>query len=186
MLRILQAKQSVLTNSNYKGTITKLVITEFVPAVRAFKNKLQTIDENLFGAVAKGVVSPIGGAIVASIVWRPVLADSGTARGNSRCLRSTGNNQCTLRGARSETRLQHFLHSGSGLNSLKTGSLAARYAQLFLSLEGQASPGPKESWVENRISRSEYIFRLPLLPEATPSPLRASPGALCPVFPLPF
>ena len=82
MLRILQAKQSVLTNSDYKGTITKLVTTEFVPAARAFKNKLQTIDENLFGAVAKGAVSVIGGQsllqLFGGLPWPTLVPLAGT------------------------------------------------------------------------------------------------------------
>jgi hypothetical protein len=34
------------------GAIQSLVTTEIIPAARAFKNKLQTIAETLFGAIA--------------------------------------------------------------------------------------------------------------------------------------
>jgi hypothetical protein len=62
-LSVLQAKQaSIGLDGDYAGAINSLVTTEIVPAARAFKNRLQTIADALFGAIAKGTVG--GGAAI--------------------------------------------------------------------------------------------------------------------------
>jgi hypothetical protein len=54
-LVVLQAKQaSIGPEGNYAGIIDKLVTTEVLPAARSFKNKLDTIGDNMFGKLATG------------------------------------------------------------------------------------------------------------------------------------
>lgn len=60
-LGAIQAKQSKIgLDGDYAGTIRQLVATEVMPAVTTFKKKMQTIDETLFGAIAKGAVGAVG------------------------------------------------------------------------------------------------------------------------------
>jgi hypothetical protein len=62
-LSVIQAKQAAIgLDGDYAGAIEKVITTEIKPAVQAFRNKLRTIDESLFGAVAKGVVGAAGGS----------------------------------------------------------------------------------------------------------------------------
>jgi hypothetical protein len=56
-LGMLQANQpSIGPEGDYAGEIDKVVTTEILPAARNFKNKLQTIGDTLFGALAKRAV----------------------------------------------------------------------------------------------------------------------------------
>jgi hypothetical protein len=83
-LGVIQTKQaSVGIDGDYRGTIDKLIDTEIRPAVRTFKNKLRSIDESLFGAIAKGVVGGAGGSSVVTLFgdlsWQRILAVGGAA-----------------------------------------------------------------------------------------------------------
>jgi hypothetical protein len=63
------------------------VTTEIVPAARAFKNKLQSIRESLFGNLAKGMLRALGTGSIGSIgltlfgalSWPHLLALAGPA-----------------------------------------------------------------------------------------------------------
>jgi hypothetical protein len=83
-LTVIQAKQACIgADGDYAGAIAKLVDTEIKPAVRTFKNKLQTIDESFFGAIAKGFVGAVGGSSVVTLFgdlsWPKIMALTGTA-----------------------------------------------------------------------------------------------------------
>jgi hypothetical protein len=76
---VIQSKQAAIgRDADYTGAIDRLIDTEIRPAARAFKNKLQAIDESLFGAIAKGVVAAAGGPSVLTIFgdlsWHRILA----------------------------------------------------------------------------------------------------------------
>jgi hypothetical protein len=67
-LSVLQAKQaSIGPDGDYAGEIDKVVTTEVLPAARTFRNKLQTIGESLFGALAKGAVGYLGSSAALSL-----------------------------------------------------------------------------------------------------------------------
>jgi hypothetical protein len=83
-LRVLQAKQAAIgPDGDYFAAIEKLIETEIRPAVRTFQNKLKTIDEALFGAMAKGVVGAAGGSSVVSLFgdlsWPKIVGLAGAA-----------------------------------------------------------------------------------------------------------
>ena len=77
-LDVLQVKLAAIgTEGDYGGAIEKMVTTEILPAARNFKNKLQTIRETQFGAVAKGAVSYLGSSAAlssfTSLSWENLL-----------------------------------------------------------------------------------------------------------------
>lgn len=81
-INLIQTKQAAIgVDGDYAGAIDKLVTTEIKPAVRTFRNKLQTIDESLFGAVAKGIISAAGGSSVVTLFgdlsWQKIIALAG-------------------------------------------------------------------------------------------------------------
>ncbi len=83
-LGVLQAKQAgIPPDGDYSGAVKKVVETEIVPAANAFKNKLQTINETLFGALAKGAVSYVGGStglnFFGDISWARLVVLAGLA-----------------------------------------------------------------------------------------------------------
>jgi len=83
-LTAIQAKQAAIgLDGDYAGEIAKLIDTEIRPAVRTFKNKLQTIDESLLGAAARGAVGAVGGSSVVTLFgdlsWVKVIALAGGA-----------------------------------------------------------------------------------------------------------
>jgi hypothetical protein len=78
-LSVIQSRQAGIgLDGDYTAAIEKLITTEIRPAVRTFKNKLRTIDESLFGAVAKGVVGAVGGSSVVTLFgdlsWQKIIA----------------------------------------------------------------------------------------------------------------
>jgi hypothetical protein len=78
-LSLLQIKQAGIgVSEDYVGAINRLINTEIKPAVQEFKNKLQTIDESLFGTIAKGAISAIGGGsaitIFGGLSWPGIAA----------------------------------------------------------------------------------------------------------------
>jgi hypothetical protein len=78
-LDVLQAKQAGIgMDGDYAGAINKLVDTEIKPAARTFKNKLQTIDDALFGAIAKGAIGAAGGSSLVNLLgdlsWPKIIA----------------------------------------------------------------------------------------------------------------
>jgi len=78
-LAVLHAKQDPFgTDSDYAAEIDKLITTEIRPAAREFRNKLQTIHETLFGALAKGV---IGAPVVLGVLGHLSLGSLLTASG---------------------------------------------------------------------------------------------------------
>lgn len=83
-LTILQTRQSAIgLDGDYAGAIATLINTEIKPAARTFKNKLQTIYESLFGAVAKGAIGAVGGSsamtVFGDLSWPKVMGLAGTA-----------------------------------------------------------------------------------------------------------
>lgn len=77
-LGAIQAKQaSIGVDGDYAGAIEKLITTEIKPAVQTFKNKLTTIDDSLFGAIAKGIIGAVGGssgvALFGDLSWPKIL-----------------------------------------------------------------------------------------------------------------
>lgn len=84
-LATLQEKHNTLVGTaNYEAAITYLVKTEIVPAARAFRNKLEAIDDSLYGSLAEGAITGIGASAALSIFgdmsWgRPVALGSGIA-----------------------------------------------------------------------------------------------------------
>ncbi len=56
-LNMIRQKQATIgLDGDYAGAITDLVNSEIKPAIRAFKNKMKTIDDALFGAIAVGAI----------------------------------------------------------------------------------------------------------------------------------
>jgi hypothetical protein len=83
-LSVIQSKQAVIgLEGDYAGAIRDVIDAEILPAVRTFKNKLQTIHETLFGAAAKGVVGAMGGSSVVTLFgelsWLRLMALAGAA-----------------------------------------------------------------------------------------------------------
>jgi hypothetical protein len=83
-LTLIQTKQVAIgVDGDYAGAIDKLVTAEIKPAVRAFRNRLQTIDESLFGAVAKGIIGSAGGTSVVTLFgdlsWEKIIALTGAS-----------------------------------------------------------------------------------------------------------
>lgn len=83
-LNLIQTKQATIgVGGDYAGAIDKLVTTEVKPAVQTFRNKLQTIDESLFGAVAKGIIGAAGGSSVVTLFgdlsWQKIIALAGAS-----------------------------------------------------------------------------------------------------------
>ncbi|MGA2878934.1 MAG: hypothetical protein ABSG13_08285 [Bryobacteraceae bacterium] len=82
-LSVIQAKQARIgADGDYAGAVSRLIETEIRPAVRTFKNKLRTIDEALFGAIAKGAVGALAGlTIFGDLSWPKIIGIAGTAVG---------------------------------------------------------------------------------------------------------
>ncbi|MBS1852809.1 MAG: hypothetical protein JST79_18040 [Acidobacteria bacterium] len=83
-INVIQSKQAAIgIDGDYAGMIEKLVAEEIRPAVQEFKSKLRTIDESLFGAIAKGVVGAAGGSSVVTLFgdlsWHKILALAGAS-----------------------------------------------------------------------------------------------------------
>jgi hypothetical protein len=81
-LSAIQSKQANIgIDGNYAGAIEKLIAEEIRPAVQTFKGKLRTIDESLFGAIAKGVIGAAGGSSVVTLFgdlsWQKIVALAG-------------------------------------------------------------------------------------------------------------
>lgn len=77
-LGMLQAKQaSVGVDGDYAGVIEKTIKTEIIPAVKKFRNQLQTIDEKLFGSLVSGAITGLSGAsaisIFADLSWEKII-----------------------------------------------------------------------------------------------------------------
>jgi hypothetical protein len=77
----IQAKQAVIgIDGDYRGAIERIVNTEIVPAVRNFRNKLATINESFYGALAKGVVGFSAGLnLLGELSWEKLLSLAGLA-----------------------------------------------------------------------------------------------------------
>lgn len=81
-LSVIQAKQSAIgLEGDYTSAIEKVITTEIKPAVQAFRKKLCTIDESLFGAVAKGIIGAAAGSsaltLFGDLSWTKVLSLAG-------------------------------------------------------------------------------------------------------------
>lgn len=77
-LLIIQEKQaSISIDDNYEDIIKKIIMTEIIPAVNAYKKKLQTIDEGFYGSMMKGALGTLGGSgtisIFADLSWEKIL-----------------------------------------------------------------------------------------------------------------
>jgi hypothetical protein len=84
-LGAIQAKQATVgIDGDYAGAIKHVVTTEIAPAARVFKNKLKTIHESLFGALAKGTLGFLGTSqaaltIFGDMSWTTLLPLAGAA-----------------------------------------------------------------------------------------------------------
>jgi hypothetical protein len=83
-LGVIQTKQANIgLDGDYAEAIRQLIATEVMPAVRTLKNKMQTIDEALFGAVAKGLIGAAGGSsaitLFSDLSWPKIIGLAGTA-----------------------------------------------------------------------------------------------------------
>jgi hypothetical protein len=83
-LDVIQTKQATIgLDGDYAGAIRQLITTEVMPAVRVFKNKMQSIDEALFGATAKGLIGAVGGSsaitLFSDLSWPKVMGLAGAA-----------------------------------------------------------------------------------------------------------
>ena len=83
-LGVLQVKQAGIgADGDYAGAINKVLETEIKPAVRVFRNRLQTINDTLFGSVVKGAIGAAGGSSVLNLFgdlsWPKIVALAGTA-----------------------------------------------------------------------------------------------------------
>lgn len=81
-LSVIQSKQATIgIDGDYAGAIEKLIAEEIRPAVQTFKNKLRTIDESLFGTIAKGAIGAAGGSSVVTLFgdlsWQKIIALAG-------------------------------------------------------------------------------------------------------------
>ena len=77
-LGVLQARHaSDADNGDYPGAVKTIIEAEILPAARVLRNKLQTIDESLYGTLAKGALA---GAVTAaagvSFFWGSVLGEA--------------------------------------------------------------------------------------------------------------
>jgi len=85
LITSIQTKQAAIgLDGDYAGTITKLIDSEIRPAVQTFKNRLQTIDESLVGAVARGAVGTVGASVFSlfgDLSLSKVIVLSGAAAG---------------------------------------------------------------------------------------------------------
>jgi hypothetical protein len=97
-------------DGDYAGSIEKIITTEIKPAVQSFRNKLRTIDESLFGAVAKGLVGAAGGSsaltLFGDLSWPKILALTGA--GAAYAAKATID--AILAETRGQKRMQHFLY----------------------------------------------------------------------------
>src|SRR5258708_4854767 len=80
----IDTKQATIgVDGDYAGAIDKLVNAEIKPAARTFRNKLQTIDESLFGAIAKGVIGAVSGSslitVFGDLSWEKLAVLAGAA-----------------------------------------------------------------------------------------------------------
>ncbi len=78
-LSVIQRKQALIgIDGDYTGAIEKLVTDEIRPAVQTFRKKLKTIDESLFGAIAKGLIGFAGSSSVVTLFgdlsWQKIIA----------------------------------------------------------------------------------------------------------------
>jgi hypothetical protein len=78
----IQAKQADLeSDSDYAVTINKIVKAEILPAAHNFRNKLQTITESLYGALASGALAGVAGSAGLSffgdVPWEKLLLLAG-------------------------------------------------------------------------------------------------------------
>jgi hypothetical protein len=80
-LSTIQQKQGQIPrDGDYESALKKLIETEIRPAVRVFRNKLETVYESLFGSLAKGVVGVVGGSVLSvfgDLSWEKVLLLAG-------------------------------------------------------------------------------------------------------------
>ena len=66
---------------DYETAINKIIVTEIRPAARDFQNSLQKIDDDMFGALGKGVLGVIGGSslitVFTALSWAAILPAAG-------------------------------------------------------------------------------------------------------------
>jgi hypothetical protein len=111
-LGVIQAKQGAIgLDGDYAGAIRNLIDSEIRPAVTTFKNKLQTIDEALFGAAAKGAVGVLGGSsfvtLFGDLSWLQLVSLGGVAA--AYMARATIDSILAERAARRECSLSYIL-----------------------------------------------------------------------------
>ena len=91
-LALIQSKQAAIgLDGDYAGAITDLVNSEIKPAVRTFKNKMKTIDEALFGAIAVGAIGGLAAfdasatgsmlTVFGDLSWLRILSLAGSLAG---------------------------------------------------------------------------------------------------------
>jgi hypothetical protein len=83
-LVVLQAKQgNIRPDEDCSGIIKKLVTTEILPAARTFRNKLDTIADDMFGKLVTEIVTSLGTAATVemfmNLSWDNLLLLAGPA-----------------------------------------------------------------------------------------------------------
>jgi hypothetical protein len=111
-LVVLQTKQgNIGPDGDYTRAVQKVVITEILPAARTFKNKLEAIWDNLFGKLATGVVTALGGAstveLFFNLSWDKLLLLAGPA--GAYIIKETLDSFITERSARRECSISYLL-----------------------------------------------------------------------------
>ncbi|WP_321475119.1 hypothetical protein [uncultured Paludibaculum sp.] len=111
-LSAIQTKQAAIgLDGNYTGAIEAIIVTEIRPAIQAFRNKLKTIDESLFGAVAKGIIGAAGGSsaltLFGDLSWPKIIALTGA--GAAYVAKATVDAILAARAAKRECSLSYIL-----------------------------------------------------------------------------
>jgi hypothetical protein len=79
----LQAKQGIISeDGQYTDAIKNIIANEIIPAAKAFRNKLQTLNEGLYGTLLTGAITGILGgstglSLFGSFSWEKLIALSG-------------------------------------------------------------------------------------------------------------
>jgi hypothetical protein len=67
-LSVLQAKQGVIKpEDDYNTAVSRIVLTEIVPAATAYRKKLETIGKTFVGSLAKGALTAVGTVPVGAV-----------------------------------------------------------------------------------------------------------------------
>lgn len=114
-LAILHAKQKGIgSDGNYEDAIRKLVLTEVIPAANTFKKQLETIYDKIWGALATGGVTYLGGSAAVELFghlnWQTLIPLAGVA--GSTIAKEAIQGWLAVRAAKRECALSYLLDLG--------------------------------------------------------------------------